>query len=221
MSWEDRVQDWVASGVHLKSLTSNLKFQGTLVRDLRIAVDIDGVLADSMTPWAQVYTTMSQRRLEKKEIVTWGFWRELGLTNREFQSIFYRVWKDWDHVPPTEDNLGDKMRRLSSYGETDIVTGRTRNTVRYVEKWLEKHAINYRKLYAIPPHLTKVNSGHNVYVDDSPVVASQAASSGRTVLLYDQPWNRGLQPSPNIVRMRNLDDAARLLGEMHGYQPRA
>jgi len=181
---------------------------------LRIAIDIDGVLADSIASWTHLYNRLYSRDLEKEHIAIWNFWRGLGLRRQEFQQLFTAAWMDWKNVPCMEENLPEKLETLRRHGELDIVTGRTPDTVKYVKRWLKYQKLPYREFYTIPPDSSKADSGHDVYLDDSPMVASEVAAKGRLVLLYDQPWNRGTPENPRTIRVKSFDDAALFLTKL-------
>jgi hypothetical protein len=57
----------------------------------------------------------------------------------------------------------------------------------------------------------KVRLGYDVYIDDSPIVAIQGSSSGRLVLLRDQPWNREIRSNYYVRRIGGLEEAIRIL----------
>ncbi|MBI2184387.1 MAG: hypothetical protein HYU39_05445 [Thaumarchaeota archaeon] len=183
-------------------------------KQLKIALDIDGVLADSMMLWTRVFNQTYSRHLTTSQMGTWNFWSELGLTRRQFQEIFTKIWEDWTHLPPTEPEISEKVRRLSQYGGIDIVTGRTEDTAEYAEKWLSMQKVPYGKLYLMPGNTTKLDSGHDIYVDDSPLIASEAPVVQRKILLYNQPWNRCVRNNHYVTRVSSLDDAATVLSSI-------
>src|SRR3989304_8541314 len=92
---------------------------------MKIALDVDSVLADVIVTWLDVYREFSGRSLKKAEVNTWNFWKTLGLTRKQFEDIFTEAWVRWERIPPTENNLAGTVKRLRRLHTVDIVTGRT------------------------------------------------------------------------------------------------
>ena len=91
---------------------------------LRIALDVDGVLADTMKLWLRLWNRRSSQSLSYEELVEWDFWKRLGISGEEFMELMKEAWRMWRELPPTEPNLSEKVSRLRSLGRVDIVTAR-------------------------------------------------------------------------------------------------
>lgn len=180
---------------------------------MRIALDLDGVLADTIRVWLRIWNEHRFPRLTYESIDTWDFWRKLGISEAEFAGIFARAWLMWEEIPPVEEGIAEKVRRLSELGTVDVVTGRPAEERERVVLWLRRHGISYRGL--VVGVTDKVRLGYDVYIDDSPLVAIAGARSGRLVLLRDQPWNRDVRSNSYVRRVRGLDEAIGVLsGEL-------
>jgi uncharacterized HAD superfamily protein len=176
---------------------------------MRIALDLDGVLADTIKVWLRIWNEERFPKLTYESIDTWDFWRKLGIPESEFAGVFARAWRMWEEIPPLEEGLAEKVRRLSELGRVDVVTGRPVEERERVVLWLRKHGIGYERL--VVGATDKIRLGYEVYIDDSPIVATQGASSGRLVLLRDQPWNREVRSNYYVRRIRGLEEAIRIL----------
>ncbi|GBC71955.1 Nucleotidase [Candidatus Calditenuaceae archaeon HR02] len=179
---------------------------------VRIALDIDGVLTDSMGRWVEVWNSRyGHPRLSVEDIREWDFWRGLGITQETFNEVFDEVWRGWVYLRPLEENIGEKVARLSYFGRLDIVSGRSIRHLPYVKNWLGHHGIKYDSIFLGVPSKSRLN--HDVFIDDSPVEAVRIAETARYVLLRDQPWNRNVPKSKFIIRVRNLEEAFKKLAE--------
>ncbi len=181
---------------------------------IRIALDLDGVLSDSMGSWVRIWNARNSfKRITVEDIREWDFWRGLGIGREEFDSVFEEVWRGWRDLRPLEENLGAKVSRLSRLGRVDIVSGRTPRHLPYVKSWLKLHGVRYSSLIlGVTP---KSRLDHDVFIDDSPVEALGIAETARYVLLRDQPWNRSLESNRYIVRVGGLVEAyQRIVGEI-------
>ncbi|MFQ6134347.1 MAG: hypothetical protein ACE5KU_00840 [Nitrososphaerales archaeon] len=178
---------------------------------LKIALDVDSVLADVIITWLKVYQKLYGGRLKKADVNTWDFWKKLNLSRRQFGDIFTETWNRWEQIPPTEEDLAEKVIKLRALGTVDIVTGRSIETVPHVKEWLNRHNIEYEKFVRVPTNSFKGDLEYDVFIDDSPHNVIGAAGKNRYSLLYDQPWNQDVAAHPNIFRVKNLSEAIEVI----------
>ena len=181
------------------------------VRRMRIALDLDGVLADTMSMWVRVWKEKTGQEVRLEDFDEWSSWKYLGITEREFMKIMNEAWKRWRYLPPTEDNLSRKVSKLRSLGKVDIVTARPRETEEYAIRWLELHGIEYDDYVWIRDGRSKLSLDYHVFIDDSPIMAGDAAQARKLVLLYDQPWNRSFEENSFVRRVKGLEEAYEIL----------
>ncbi len=186
---------------------------------MKIALDVDSVLADVIVTWLDVYREFSGRSLKKAEVNTWNFWKTLGLTRKQFEDIFTEAWVRWERIPPTENNLAGTVKRLRRLHTVDIVTGRTLNTVPDVKKWLSWQNIDYEQFVRVPTYTLKSSLEYDIFIDDSPLNIVGAADKNRHSILYDQPWNQDMEPHPVIYRVKSLVEAADIVEKLTPQKP--
>jgi len=180
-------------------------------RKKRVAVDVDGTLANVMPMWVKVYNEEYNKNLDYRSIKKWAFWSDLGLSTREFFRIFSKAWSRWEEIKPMEENVGESMKILHKLCSLDVVTGRTKDTLRYVKNWLEKHQISYNRFVAVSSWRRKIYLPYDYYIDDSPDLARLAARREKMVLLYNQPWNAEIKEGAWVKRINNLSEAIEIL----------
>ncbi|MEM0349498.1 MAG: hypothetical protein QXD24_04885 [Candidatus Caldarchaeum sp.] len=183
---------------------------------MKIALDVDGVLADLAGMIIKLYEEDTGRRLSRDMITEWEFWVKLSMTRQEFIELITRSWRRWTELMPIEDDVAEDVEKLNMVGEVDILTQRPAETIEYVKQWLKHHGINYRRFIWVPLKASKASFVYDVYIDDSPHLAEKLANTQRMVLLYDQNWNKKVKPAPNIKRIASLDEACQILGEEDG-----
>lgn len=182
---------------------------------LRIALDVDGVLADTMRLWIRLWNRRSGMKIGYEDLVEWDFWRRLGLTSGEFMELMRDAWRMWRELPPTEPNLSEKVARLRTLGRVDIVTARPRDAERYTLLWLEAHRIPFDDIVWMRSSRVKASLDYDVFIDDSPHLADGCALRAKILLLYDRPWNRGVAEDCRLIRrIRSLDEAYRVIRGM-------
>ncbi|MEM4642034.1 MAG: hypothetical protein QXF36_02525 [Candidatus Caldarchaeum sp.] len=185
---------------------------------MKIALDVDGVLADLAGMIIRLYEEDTGHRISRDMITEWEFWVKLSMTRQEFIDLITRSWRRWTELQPIEDDVAEDVEQLNKVGDVDILTQRPAETVEYVKQWLKQHGIKYRRFMWVPLKASKTSFIYDVYIDDSPHLAEKLANTRRTVFLYDQNWNRRVKPAPNIRRISSLDEAYQLLTCGDGFE---
>jgi len=177
---------------------------------MKIALDVDGVLADIIYVWLEQYNKSHKKSITKEDIVRWNFWKELGFDKYEFYEELSSCWSRWLEVPPMEQGIADAVENLHSVGTVHIVTARDMASTKYVKQWLEHNGINYTDYVPVLRGRDKADLDYDIFIDDSPQNVIGIASKGKNALLYDQPWNRSVS-DPKIVRIRKLQEAMNVI----------
>lgn len=178
---------------------------------MRIALDVDGVLANMIEPLLRLYEDETGVRITVEEVDDWDFWKKRGISKQKFIELMIRTWSRWWEIEPLEDDVSEDVDKLNRLGHVDIVTQRPAKTIGYVKEWLARNKIRYRKFTWVPPRTTKAKLSYDIYIDDSPKLAEELNKLGRPMLLYNQPWNRSFGETSIIRRVYSLDDCIRIL----------
>ncbi|MEM2114762.1 MAG: hypothetical protein QXS12_04845 [Candidatus Caldarchaeum sp.] len=178
---------------------------------MRIAVDVDGVLADLAGMIIKIYKEETGVEIPRESITEWEFWHRLSMTRQQFMGLIVKSWSRWREITPTEDDIAEDVMNLARHGVVDVLTQRPAETINPVKLWLKNHDVVYRSFTWVPLRSSKLNFVYDVYIDDSPRLADQFPLKNRILMVYDQPWNRNVQPRNNIVRVSSLDEAAKII----------
>ena len=181
---------------------------------LRIALDVDGVLADTMRLWIRLWNREKGQKLSYEDLVEWDFWKKLGISSDEFMRIMNKAWRMWREIPPTEPDLAEKVARIKSFGRLDILTARPRETEKYTLRWLEAHRIPFDEYVWIESSRLKASLDYDAFIDDSPLIVDGCVIRRRLLLLYDRPWNRRVPEGRHVRRIKSLDEAYHILAEL-------
>jgi uncharacterized HAD superfamily protein len=168
--------------------------------DLKIAVDLDGVLAEAMIGWCNLYNQRHGQSLSLEDIRAWDVWKIVKIQRDEFFRILDDAWAQWEQIPPTEEHVGEQVKLLHEFGSVDVVTGRSTRTVASAKKWLKANSIPYDKFVPTESTMAKIRLDYDVFVDDSPTLMQLIASRSTALgILYTRPWNQDTQ-IPVVVR---------------------
>jgi len=181
---------------------------------LKIALDLDGVLADTMKLWLRLWNRRTGQKLSYEDLTEWDFWRNLEISEAEFMEIMNEAWRMWKSLPPTEPNLSEKVSRLKELGRIDIVTARPRETEKYALRWLDEQGILYDSYVWIRSSRIKAKLDYDVFIDDSPLIVDGCIMRKKILLLYDRPWNKNVPESRLVYRIKSLDEAYAILKEV-------
>ena len=183
---------------------------------MKIALDVDGVLADVVQSWLLRNNRKDDRpKISKQQITDWDFWSRFGIDPFDFYAELNSCWEeDWMSIPPTEDDLSSATKLLSSMGQVDIVTARVRYTNPSVKKWLSYHDVHFDDYVSVIDGPMKADLDYDVFIDDSPLNVERFLQNGKKVILYLQPWNQHIANNVQIHRISNLSQAAKYLKQL-------
>ena len=172
---------------------------------MKIALDVDGVLADVIQSWLN-YNNSIRQKISKSDITSWDFWKKFQINRYDFYRELSLCWKNWLLIPPTEKNLSYVTKTLSSMGQLDIVTARESSTNSFVKNWLNHHHISYDNYISVVDGPMKADLEYDVFIDDSPLNALKFLQNSKNVILYSQPWNQHISEI-QIKRISSLSEA--------------
>jgi len=172
---------------------------------MKIALDVDGVLADVIKSWLD-YSNTIRPKISKHDITDWDFWEKFKINRYDFYAELNSCWKNWNSIPPTEENLSSITKNLSKIGQVDIVTARERSTDSFVKNWLSHYNISYDNYVSVIDGPMKADLDYDVFIDDSPLNALKIIQNDKKVILYSQPWNKHISEH-RIHRISNLSEA--------------
>jgi len=179
---------------------------------LKIAVDLDEVLAESMLVWCARVNREFDKRLEMEDLDSWSSWNKFSISKDDFYRILDESWDEWQEVPPTEPEIGEKVARIEKFGDLDIVTGRSKRTVEAARSWVDSQKIRYRRFVRVLGWRDKILLDYDVYIDDAPDLMPLISRSPTAWgVLYERPWNRSVGDMPKVLKAKSWGQVPALL----------
>jgi 5'(3')-deoxyribonucleotidase len=179
---------------------------------LKIAFDVDNVLADSMTCWCNKATKHLDRIITREEIKSDKIVGSVQMSPHEIFTLQDEVWTEWHDLPATEEHLSRKLCTLKENGfQVFVVTSRPLRSVDLVKKWLAWQEIPYDEFQAISPYRSKREIEADALVDDTPNQIREFIRTGRTGFLYVQPWNKNAKVRKAII-VESVDGVLKFYG---------
>lgn len=168
----------------------------------RVAVDLDGVLANTMASCCRIINLKHSTHYEVASFIRWKAWETADIPRDEFFRTLDEAWLDWRTIPPTEGQIAEKVEALTKFSRVDIVTGRSPGTVAAARSWLKNQGIKFNSFVRTNSSMDKLELDYEVFIDDSPeLMAALTAKPDRNGILYTQPWNREFPIPPRIYRV--------------------
>lgn len=148
----------------------------------KIAVDVEGVLADSYT--------FVRGTIPEENMQTWGF--ESDEMKELFLDTLTDGWhNEWEEIGLVTSSAPHAVRILHQLYDVDIVTART-NADEEIIQWLEMNNVPYEGFVSTKTY--KERLGYDIYIDDNPHMAGENIE----LYLHDQPWNKHVDPKNRV-----------------------
>jgi 5'(3')-deoxyribonucleotidase len=182
---------------------------------LKIAVDLDGVLAESMLVWCKRVNEEFGTQLKMEDLDSWSSWKKFSISRDDFYRILDESWDDWLEIPPTEPEIAEKVSRIEKFGELDIVTGRSKSTLQAARSWVDNQRVRYRRFVRVLGWRDKILLDYDVYIDDAPDLMPLISRSPTAWgLLYERPWNRSVGDMPKVLKAKSWRQVPGLLKQI-------
>jgi 5'(3')-deoxyribonucleotidase len=182
---------------------------------LKIAVDLDGVLAESMIVWCEIANKEYGTHFKMEDLDSWSWWRRSPISKDGFYRILDESWDHWEKIPPTEAELARKVAKIERFGYLDVVTGRSKRTVEAARNWIEGQKVRYRNFVRVLGWRDKILLDYDVYIDDAPDLMPLISRHPTAwAILYERPWNRSVSDLPKVLRTNGWTEIPRLLKQI-------
>lgn len=194
---------------------------GSTKHRLKIAVDLDGVLAESMTLWCEIANKEYGTHFKMEDLDSWSWWRKSPVSKDDFYRILDESWDYWEKIPPTEPDIARKVAKIEPFGDLDVVTGRSKRTVEAARSWIDGQKVRYRNFVRVLGWRDKILLDYDVYIDDAPDLMPLVSRSPTAwAVLYDRPWNRSVADLPKVLRTESWTRIPALLKQIQAKTAR-
>ncbi len=191
-------------------------------QSLRIALDIDGVLADSQGIVNDIIFKLYGVHLPPDAWYQWDVEKALlhltgiKLTGQEFLDLFDPAWERWEQIPITEPYAALLARDLADEGHTVhyVTYAKTDRQMGYKSSWIAKNMAQGSPRFVINSRNVvgwKYEMDYDVFIEDCPHIAVGAFRLGKTSYLYDRLLNRGVEARYVTARIHSLEELKGLL----------
>lgn len=180
---------------------------------MRIGVDIDGVLADSLSLWVKELNIYFDKNVRVEDFHLYDIRKTYDLAVHEIERFIELKGRDLMVKSPPLPGAPYYLSRIKKHHDVYIITARDGRYRNDTEQWLEKHGLPYDGLFLLGSHEKKeicLERKLHVMVEDTLEIGKKISSAGIPVLLMDAPYNRGSLPGL-VYRKRSWEEIYRFI----------
>ncbi|OPY55971.1 MAG: 5' nucleotidase, deoxy (Pyrimidine), cytosolic type C protein (NT5C) [Pelotomaculum sp. PtaU1.Bin035] len=164
---------------------------------MRVGVDIDGVLADSLPLWVHELNRYFKRNKQVEEVHLFDLINTFEITPSELMAFLEQRGRFLMSGPCPVKGAVYYLSMIKKYHKIFIVTARKEAYKEETQGWLQRYGVPYDKLLLLGSYNKKeacMRNGLDVMVEDTLEVGLEIITAGIPVILMDAPYNRGNLP---------------------------
>jgi len=168
-------------------------------RQIQVAVDMDGVLVEQVTPVLEKLRQEKKIEIQKSMVTDWEY--PINETNIKIEIEKAEQQEEFvKKMPPIEGAI-DGIRILSKKYKIVIATSRELITDGWSKNWLENNKICY-EMFVNTRSAGKTLAGIDILIDDYIGNIEQFIKNGnenRRAILFAQPWNQDVRKIADLI----------------------
>ncbi len=185
----------------------------------KIAVDIDGVLANLTEPFLEYYNQREGTNFRLENVHTTNFKELFGINGEEEKKLLDDFFKS-DFFSNIQPIMGaqEAISHLSKRNHLVIVTARKEYIQDKTNEWIERF---FPDVFSEIHFARNINSGdesklskfdicmekgYEIIIEDDLVYANPCAEKGIKSILLNHPWNQEENLHPEITRVNNWQE---------------
>ena len=174
---------------------------------LKIAVDLDGVIWDIMGIFVDIYNRLYKENVKYEDVDSWYFFPQ-----DRWDVVYPLTLPRIMEYPILNEYIPTYLYYMNKVHDVTIVT-KEQNPIGTMEAKLEtldiKKGREYDKIIKLDISDNKLDYPFNLYIDDYPGMAKKMREyPGKTLLFYEQPWNRKTEyiQAGNVIKVKEWND---------------
>lgn len=180
---------------------------------MKIGVDIDGVLANSLPLWVTELNKFFNKNKQLEEIRLCEIHKTYGVTFNELKLFLERKGRFLMSEPAPVTGSSYYLGKLKKHHEICIITARDKRYYQETHNWLKKNNLPYDELLMLGNHEKKefcLERDVKALIEDTLEIGIKVSAAGIPVLLMDAPYNRGALPEL-VYRKHSWEEIYRAL----------
>lgn len=190
------------------------------LRKFRVALDLDGVLADLHSVVLPELSARLGKPVYVSDIDNWlAIVKKFGVKEEDGWDWYGNAWVNHttDQVQPTQRNLSDVTRKMNYMALVDIVSAHNEASREAIIAWLKLHHIVYNSLVLTDKNRKTEVTDYDIYIDDYYKTLRRVGEAGKLAICYNQPWNMK-EDVNGAIRINNLEEVLEILQRGEGME---
>ncbi len=195
---------------------------------MKIAIDLDEVLADYVNTFLDYHNATYKTSFNKQQIKEYAWWKLFNCTKEEIIKRAYNFYetKYFRNLRPIRGSI-EAVSILARNHNLSVITSRPSDIKQETLTWLNRYFPQKFSEVYFTNEWSKSDLNTNdhkksdlckkleipVIIEDAPETSMECAESGMQVLLYDCPWNKKIQ-HPKIQRIKSWPEALREISKL-------
>ena len=179
---------------------------------MRVAIDIDGVLADVGTGLVKVLSQINKRKVDLSEITTYSL-EPLGMSHEDHKKYFTREF--YMNLDPIKGS--EAVNCLYENNFIALVTARNQypEVMDDTLEWLYENGFLFDKLIQSKNKVKPMKEYDlDFMVDDYHINCFNLSNQGYRSLLFTQPWNKSVSlEGSRVKRVNDWKDITKYMGQ--------
>lgn len=183
---------------------------------ISIALDADQVIAntyEALIERLDVENGKNYRLDDIKEYPSPGA-SPFGVPNEEFNRLYDETWnKDWQSIGKLADR--QLLYKFCNEFKVDLVSSRGEEVAQPLRDWIKLNYLEAKMDIVITARYSnKAELPYTIFIDDAPRLSDEIRKQDdKLLMLIDEPYNRDVPRSDNVVRFKDVNSALRALLE--------
>ncbi len=188
-----------------------------------ISIDIDDILADSLTSFIEFYNQNHEEKIKYEDYTAYSLHEIIGIPKEEEAKIVREFDNGgfFKNMAPVK-NSQKAIKKLSKKHKLIAVTARSEEQEEETRAWINKYfpeikdilfTRNGQKQNKTKGEICKEIKA-DIHLDDKLDYAIDCANEGVKSLLFNYPWNRTNNLDPLITRVSGWDEAVEILNKI-------
>jgi len=188
---------------------------------MKIAIDLDDVLALSLIDFIDFYNEKFEKKITLEDFTGFSLNESIGMPIEKERKLLeeYDASHHYDKIKPME-GAKEAIKELSENHELVIVTSRPQKREEQTRKWLENYIEGIKEVFFIRQEYggeSKTKGevckeiGAELLIEDNLDYAESCVDEGIRVLLFDYPYNQEENISPSITRVKSWKEVLKNL----------
>jgi len=191
---------------------------------MRIGVDLDEVLSDTLSGILDEYNAENKTAFKKEDFFSYKYWEVWGGTRDQAIDFVNKIQaKGFSKKVKPLGGAYEILLKLKKEGhEFFIITGRSESDKNYTEEWVNKNYPNiFSGIYFANMFNDKLQKKSeickdiaiDIFIEDDLEHVLDCVSAGIKVLIFDCLWNRKEDPK-NTKRVHSWNEIYKIVSEI-------